>query len=274
MKKLLCILCIIAITITLSACGENGTGETSSAPSTAGSAPGADPVGVLAQAQFFTVDEAAEINASIRAGDVNLIQFQSPPSGNPVAVIHTTSGDITIVLYPEQAPMAVENFITHAQNGYFDGMTFYRVIEDFIIQSGAPEFERAISVFTDEDGEPAFFASEFSLDLWNFRGALVMANASTSTVLRPNSNTSEFFIVQADYVSADVLETMREAGVPEAVIEKYAEVGGVPGFDWRNTVFGMVIEGMDVVDEIASGDTNQMHTPYDPAVIDRITIRN
>ena len=277
MKKLLTVLCIAALAIALTACDsdpapeENGNGSGGNGAVANVPAPGA--AASIDFTRFFTVEEALKINENITSADVNLIQFQPPPAANPRALISTTHGDIAVVLFPDHAPLAVENFITHARSGYFEGMSFYRVIDNFLIQSGAPEHGRAVSVFTDEYGAPAFFESEFSLDLWNFRGALVMANASTPTVLRPHSNTSEFFIVQADHVGADVLEMMREAGVPEVVIEKYAEVGGIPGFDWRHTVFGMVIDGMDVVDEIAGGITNAMHTPYDPVIIMSVSIQ-
>lgn len=66
-------------------------------------------------------------------------QLDKPVVGETVAIMHTSMGDISIRLFPEAAPKAVENFITHAQEGYYDGVIFHRVIEDFMIQGGDPE---------------------------------------------------------------------------------------------------------------------------------------
>ena len=63
---------------------------------------------------------------------------QLAPANGPTAVIKTTMGEITVQLYPEQAPKAVENFLTHAKNGYYDGIIFHRVIDGFMIQGGDP----------------------------------------------------------------------------------------------------------------------------------------
>jgi len=213
----------------------------------------------------YTPDEAAAHNAALRDSDVRLIQFEEQRADAPIATIDTSAGRIRVVLYPEHAPKAVENFITHSRNGYYNGMSFSRVIRNFLIQSGAPNDGEPVSVF----GEP--FESEYSLDLWNFRGALVMVNSGAH---RPDTNTSEFMIIQAGFVSESTIEAMKAAGYPQKVIDKYAEVGGVPGFDWRNTVFGMVIEGMNIVDTIAASETDAMNNPIRPVIISSITIRD
>ena len=116
----------------------------------------------------------------------DLIQLADPPKGNPTATLHTTKGDITVVLYPDQAPKTVENFLALAKKGYYDGISFHRVINGFMIQGGDP-------TGTGSGGESSFgqpFADEFSDQLHNFRGALSMANSGTDT------NGSQFFIVQ------------------------------------------------------------------------------
>ena len=125
-----------------------------------------------------------------------LKQKEMPAVGEKVAVIKTDKGDIKVRLFPEEAPKAVENFVTHAENGYYDGLIFHRVIKDFMIQGGDPKG-------TGTGGESIWgkpFADEFSSELHNFRGALSMANAG------PNTNGSQFFIVQADSVSDDLVD--------------------------------------------------------------------
>ena len=71
-------------------------------------------------------------------GEKKYVQLSEPNNGDPIAVIKTSMGDITVRLFPQYAPKAVENFTTHAKNGYYDGVIFHRVIENFMIQSGDP----------------------------------------------------------------------------------------------------------------------------------------
>ena len=114
-------------------------------------------------------------------------QQEMPEEGDTVAIMHTTMGDICIRFFPEAAPKAVENFTTHAKNGYYDGVTFHRVIEDFMIQGGDPKG-------TGSGGESIWgsaFEDEFDKKLLNIRGSLVMANSGV------NTNGSQFYINQA-----------------------------------------------------------------------------
>jgi cyclophilin family peptidyl-prolyl cis-trans isomerase len=102
----------------------------------------------------------------------------------PGAILHTSEGDVTIELFPEDAPRTVENFTTLTRDGFYDGLVFHRVIPDFMIQGGDPR--------GDGTGGPGYeFEDEFN-DHRVERGALAMANAG------PNTNGSQFFIVTAD----------------------------------------------------------------------------
>jgi len=191
-----------------------------------------------------------------------MIQFEKPEIGAEIAVMKTNMGDITIQFFPEQAPKAVENFLTHAKNGYYNGLKFHRVIPGFMIQGGDPEG-------TGRGGESIWgrpFKDEFSMKVWNFRGALSMANSG------PNTNGSQFFIVQAPEVQESLLGQMERAGFPEDVVAKYKEIGGTPWLDHRHTVFGQVIEGMDVVDAIAMADTDFQDKPKKDIIIESITV--
>ncbi|MBY6274002.1 MAG: peptidylprolyl isomerase [Bacillaceae bacterium] len=180
-----------------------------------------------------------------------------------LAVMETSAGTIQIKLFPEYAPKAVENFVTHAKNGYYEGIIFHRVINDFMIQGGDP-------TGTGRGGESIYgtsFEDEFTPFLFNFRGALSMANAG------PNTNGSQFFIVQKQTLEAELKEQMEMAGYPQEAIQYYEENGGTPWLDFRHTVFGHVIEGMDVVDRIASMPTDMMDKPLEDVVIEKITIK-
>ncbi|ACA82250.1 peptidylprolyl isomerase [Leuconostoc citreum] len=153
----------------------------------------------------------------------------------PVATFKTTLGDIQVKLFADLAPKTVENFVTHAKNGYYDNGIFHRVIKDFMVQGGDPNG-------TGMGGESIWggsFEDEFSHKLRNVRGALSMANAG------PNTNGSQFFIVQTE-------ET--------------------PWLNGKHTVFGQVISDMAVVDKIAGVAVDMYDKPKENVTINTIEI--
>ena len=192
-------------------------------------------------------------------------QIDKPQTGDTVAVMHTSMGDISIRLFAEKTPKTVENFVTHAKNGYYNGLIFHRVIKDFMIQGGDP-------TGTGCGGESIWgprFNDEFDVDLHNLRGALSMANAG------PNTNGSQFFIVQAKDVPESLIGQMRMLAdsFPETTVEAYKTLGGTPWLDFKHSVFGQVFEGMDVVDAIADVKTAQGDRPVEDVVINSIDIK-
>ena len=233
-------------------------------------------------------------------------QLDRPQKGETIAVMHTSLGDISIRLFPDKAPKTVENFVTHAKNGYYDGLKFHRVINDFMIQGGDPRGNGTggESIWGDS------FEDEFDVELHNLRGALSMANAG------PNTNGSQFFINQS---KADAFKTMVDSiktnyerykktdsykdikswqallanrmsdttsgtfeilpeRLTDEVIDLYCQTGGNMNLDGslRNrgghTVFGQVYEGMDVVDAIAAVETDSNDKPKEAVTIKTIDI--
>ncbi|MCS9990347.1 peptidylprolyl isomerase [Weissella confusa] len=190
-----------------------------------------------------------------------LPQFDLAAVEGPVAVLETTKGTVKIQLFPAQAPKTVENFVGLIEKGYYDGIIFHRVISDFMIQGGDP-------TGTGMGGESLWgdsFEDEFSDEVFNLRGALSMANAG------PNTNGSQFFIVQASRVPANMLRQLKGL-VPDEVVSAYGEQGGTPWLDNRHTVFGHVIEGMDVVDDMAKVRVNYADKPLEDIKIIKATI--
>lgn len=193
------------------------------------------------------------------------VQLSKPSKGESVAVMHTNMGDISIRFFPEYAPKAVENFITHSKNGYYDGLIFHRVINDFMIQGGDP-------TGTGMGGESIYkrsFEDEFSKELHNIRGALCMANAG------PDTNGSQFFIVQAKSVPENMISQMKDMpeSFPEDIVDYYESAGGTPWLDFRHTVFGQVFDGMDVVDNIAGVEVGNADKPINDVIINSIEIK-
>lgn len=210
------------------------------------------------------------VDTSKLNGGSGFSQLDMPQDGEEIAVMTTNKGVIKIRLFSDAAPKAVENFKTHAKEGYYNGLIFHRVINDFMIQGGDP-------TGTGMGGESIWgeaFEDEFSMSYHNVRGALSMANSGTDT------NGSQFFIVQAKTVDESLLNQMTELNATEGyeglwseeVVKAYKENGGTPWLDYAHTVFGQVFEGMDVVDTIAAVATDSNDKPVEDVIIEKIEI--
>lgn len=208
-----------------------------------------------------------------------IYQFEEVKKGDVVAEIMVKDyGTIKIKLFPKEAPKAVENFTTHAKEGYYDGVKFHRIIDDFMIQGGDP-------LGTGFGGESIYgtpFEDEFSSDLYPFRGALCMANSGA------NTNGSQFFIVQADQEQANLLQDLAKEyynlsfieyvkkayGVvlSESELNSFLTYGGTPWLTRKHTVFGQVVEGFEVLDDIAETKADDQGSPETPVIIETVRI--
>lgn len=210
---------------------------------------------------FYILNNSKDKSAS---KDLNFPQLTTEVlEGERLVEMETSMGNIKIKLFEKQAPKAVENFITHSEEGYYEGVTFHRVMKDFMIQGGDP-------LGTGGGGESIygeFFEDEFSNQLYNIRGALSMANIG-----RKNTNGSQFFIVQRTSSDESQLADMEKLGYPNEIIEAYRNNGGTPWLDQVHTVFGQVVEGMEVVDSIANVETGKNDKPVEDVVIKKITV--
>ena len=156
---------------------------------------------------------------------------------NPVVTIETNAGVIKAELYPEVAPNTVNNFISLIQKGFYDGVIFHRIIEGFMIQGGDPE-----GVGTGGPGyhiKGEFSQNGFENNLLHSAGVLSMARSQM-----PNSAGTQFFIMHKD----------------------------APHLDGAYAAFGKVTEGMDVVDAIATTQTNYMDAPMEEQVMSKVTV--
>lgn len=168
---------------------------------------------------------------------------ESAPEGdNPYVTLHTNKGDIRIELYPQQAPATVENFLQYARDGFYAGTVFHRVISHFMIQGGGMTTE----LTPKETRDP--IPNEADNGLKNLRGMVAMARTAD-----PHSATSQFFInVEANPMLDHTAKTDSRA--------------------WGYTVFGRVVDGMDVVDDIRFAETGQAKgmadVPVEPIIIE------
>lgn len=192
--------------------------------------------------------------------------LEKPKKGETIAIINVKNfGEIKLKFYKEEAPKAVENFLTHAKNGYYNGQIFHRVINEFMIQGGDP-------TGTGTGGESIWkeaFGKEVSLKRFPFRGSLAMASVSGVE----KSLGSQFFITQAKY-KEQIYNQLKLANAPESILKAYKEYGGYPSLFLQYTVFGQVYEGMDVVDKIAAVETNEANDkPKTDVVIENIVVK-
>lgn len=157
---------------------------------------------------------------------------------NPIITIEMENGDIMKAeLYPEVAPNTVNNFISLVKNGYYDGLIFHRVIRGFMIQGGCPDGTGMGGPGYQIKGE--FAQNGFVNELRHTEGVLSMARA-----MHPDSAGSQFFIMHKDS----------------------------PHLDGQYAAFGMLIEGMDVVNKIAAVSTDYSDRPLEPQIMKKVTV--
>lgn len=203
------------------------------------------------------------VNTGGYIAEMKNIQLDPPVKGDTIAVMKTSMGDVSIKLFPDDAPRAVENFVKHSKDGYYNGLTFHRVMNDFMIQGGDPQGNGS-------GGESIWgssFRDEFSPRLYNLRGALSMANSGE------NTNSSQFFIVQKKSIKDEEIQYMKDLKYLDSAVENYKKLGGTMWLDNKHTVFGQVYEGMDVVDKIAAVKTDGNDKPVEAVTIQTIEIK-
>ncbi len=182
--------------------------------------------------------------AAVQSGER---QFTAPAEGDTIAIITTSLGEVRAVLYPDTAPMAVENFVGLARTGYYDDTVFWRAEYGFAVQGGD-------ATGTGSGASTVFNNNPYPLEadgtLHHYAGALCAAFAETG-------GNSQFYFVTAlpDSVDTAMQEDLRAHGYTEDAVAAYAAAGGLPYLDNTDTVFGQVYEGMDIVDTIACAET-------------------
>ena len=190
-----------------------------------------------------TLNQSVELNTNEQEGDVlsNNKVYDSMPEMNIDiskkynAVIKTSMGDMSVEFFTEDAPMTVNNFINLSRDGYYDNVIFHRVISGFMIQGGDPS-----GTGHGEMGKyPGYkFEDELNNQRSYEKGILAMANAG------PDTNGSQFFIMHVEYP-----------------------------LPYQYTIFGLVTDGLDIIDKIASVETGDGDKPVNDVVIETVEIK-
>ncbi|KAA9133307.1 peptidyl-prolyl cis-trans isomerase [Marinihelvus fidelis] len=180
-----------------------------------------------------------------------LAQDEAPATGNPQVTLHTSMGDIRMELFPAEAPASVENFLRYANDGFYEGTIFHRVISHFMIQGGG--FTPDLTQKDTRDPIP----NEAENGLKNERGTVAMARTGD-----PHSATSQFYINVEHNPSLD-------------------HTGSDHTRAWGYAVFGRVVEGMEVVDDIRFVTTQTVRegtplqmgdVPVEPVIIESVEV--
>ena len=179
-------------------------------------------------------------------------------------LIKTDMGDIVVKLYNE-TPQHRDNFVKLAEDGFYDGLLFHRVIADFMIQGGDPDSQDAKKGQQLGSGGPGYtIPAEFNPTLFHKKGALAAARQGDQVNPKKRSSGSQFYIVQGKVLTEQQLTRVAEAkGVTFTDEQKeiYITVGGTPHLDGDYTVFGEVEKGLDVLEKIAAVKTVQGNRP-------------
>jgi cyclophilin family peptidyl-prolyl cis-trans isomerase len=197
------------------------------------------------------------ISRAIQEGDAHLIR------------ISTTMGDMVIRLYDE-TPAHRDNMIRLVKEGFYQDQLFHRVIKDFMIQGGDPQSTGAGPGTRLGNGGPGYtVAAEFRPGLYHKKGVLAAAREGDRVNPEKASSGSQFYLVQGRVFTPAELDMMTERGMgpfSEEAIEQYTTIGGTPHLDGSYTVFGEIVEGLDVLDRIASVPTDSFDRPLTDVV--------
>ncbi|SEK47348.1 Peptidyl-prolyl cis-trans isomerase (rotamase)-cyclophilin family [Ruminococcus sp. YRD2003] len=192
----------------------------------------------------------------------DVVNYTAPAEGETIVKMKIKDyGEVKFKLFPEYVPEAVENFVTHAKDGYYDGLTFHRIIDEFMIQGGDP-------LGTGTGGE-SIWGEKFDggkyFNLIHAAGALAYANSGGT-----DSDGSQFYIVTGSVFDED--ELAGAAQCTDSAKKVYTTYGGAPWLDGNYTVFGQVFDGLDVVFKIQKAETGDNDKPVKDVIIESVTV--
>ncbi|MCL2327893.1 MAG: peptidylprolyl isomerase [Bacteroidetes bacterium] len=180
--------------------------------------------------------------------------------------IHTNHGVMTVKLYDE-TPLHRDNFVKLASEGFYDSLLFHRVIQGFMIQAGDPNSKNAPAGAQLGVGGPGYTVpAEFNANLIHKKGALAAARLGDAMNPEKASSGSQFYIVQGQKSAVSAQK------YSETQQEIYKTIGGTPFLDGQYTVFGEVVKGLEIIDKIASVQTQPGDRPVNDVIITKIVI--
>ena len=197
---------------------------------------------------------------------LNFSGFAQKAGSQTMVIVSTSHGDIKLALYNE-TPQHRDNFIKLVKSGFYNGTLFHRVMENFMIQGGDPKSKNASPTQMLGNGGPGYtIPAEFNPKFYHKKGALAAARQPDSVNPKKASSGSQFYIVQGKTFGKMTLEGLsKQKGITytEEQIKTYETAGGYAPLDMDYTVFGEVVEGLDVLDNIAAQKVGRGNRPIE-----------
>ena len=192
----------------------------------------------------------------------DVVNYTAPKEGETVVKMKIKDyGEVSFKLFPEYVPNAVENFVTHAKDGYYDGLTFHRIIDEFMVQGGDPQGPGT--------GGESIWGGKFDggkyFNLIHAAGALAYANSGSTA-----TDGSQFYIVTGSVFDEASLASV--AACTDSAKKAYTTYGGAPWLDGKYTVFGQVYDGLDVIFKIQKAETDDSDKPLQDVIIESVTV--
>ena len=201
--------------------------------------------------------------------EMTLVQLEEPKEGQLAAVIHTTLGDMTALLYPEYAPNTVDNFVNRAKDGYYDNTKIFVVYQSRFAATGSSSDDG--STGASNDGK--LIENEYTPNLWPFKGALCSYSGTQGY------GDSRYMICNTFEFTDEDVETLKSATkegeqlFPQELIDAWVEHGSLPTLSGFQTVFGQIVDGMDVMEQIMSVEVDEeKSTPITDIFVKHIDI--
>ncbi|MBQ6047310.1 MAG: peptidylprolyl isomerase [Bacteroidales bacterium] len=223
---------------------------------------------IIFSAIFFSACSQKSVNQAQQQNDKNApeVTQTTPENVNYYVEIETNFGNIVVKLYNE-TPKHRDNFVKLVKEGFYDGLLFHRVIKNFMIQGGDPESKEAKPGQMLGNGSLGYtIPAEFVPSLYHKKGALAAARTGDNVNPMKESSSCQFYIVQGNVWQPQQLQMMAQQMGKHFSAEQvsaYTTVGGTPHLDGDYTVFGEVVEGLEVVDKIAAVKCGPMDRPVE-----------
>ncbi|MDR2533130.1 MAG: peptidylprolyl isomerase [Oscillospiraceae bacterium] len=202
--------------------------------------------------------------------EMRLIQLEPPKEGQPIVTVYTAFGEFTAMLFPEYAPNTVENFIARVNDGFYDNKPILTLIQHEFFLTGALNDEGTQGVTSDGN----LIENEYSVNLWPFKGSLLAFSG------RQGFGDSRFLILGSVPFSDELAEEMSDVAMsdgtvlfPPELISAFSENGNITGAIGLYTIFGQIIDGLDVLDELLSAETDEeTKRPVEEILIEKIIL--
>ena len=201
---------------------------------------------------------------------MEFIQLEEPEEGQLMAVIKTSKGDMTAVLYPEYAPNTVDNFVNRANDGYYDNTKIFAIFESYYAATGSSSDNGSTGASNDGN----LIENEYSPKLWPFKGSLCAFSPTVGYC------DSRYLICNTIQFTESDMEQMKgvpsadgEQLFPDELIDAWVENGAIPQYSGMLTVFGQLIDGFDVLEDIISvGGDSETYAPNEDIIIYTVEI--